>query len=271
MTDSGQPIRAAVSAALRWQLDMGVDAIVGGTPVDRLAAQPDSDGAPALEPVIKPASSTHDTASPPSDDTAPQRARAIAAGCTSLQELRDALDRFDAGAMKENATQLVFADGNPASGLMLIGEAPGRDEDRLGKPFVGRSGQLLDRMLAAIGRARDDDRNGAYISNILPWRPPLNRKPELGEIELCLPFLLRHIELAQPKLIVTLGGTASQHLLGQRGGIMSLRGRWFEIQAGSRSIPVLPTLHPAFLLRTPAQKRRAWQDFLSVQLWLECH
>lgn len=268
MSETDPSARAAIQAALRWHADMGVDAIVGGAPVNRLAPEPKSEQTPSSS---RRRSAPPPAASTPSADAAPERARAIAAGCASLEELRDALERFDAGALKDGATQLVFADGNPRSGFMLIGEAPGREEDRLGKPFVGRSGQLLDRMLAAIGRSRDDERNGAYISNILPWRPPLNRKPDLGDIELCMPFLLRHIELVRPKLIVTLGGTASQHLLAQRDGIMSLRGRWFEVQAGELSIPVLPTLHPAFLLRTPAHKRRAWQDFLSVQLWLESH
>ncbi|MBM3571644.1 MAG: uracil-DNA glycosylase, partial [Alphaproteobacteria bacterium] len=161
------------------------------------------------------------------------------------------------------ATNLVFGDGNPQAGLMLIGEAPGADEDRQGLPFVGVSGQLLDRMLAAIGR----DRRSAYITNILPWRPPGNRQPTPAEIALCLPFIQRHIELVAPRVMVLVGGTSAKALLGRAEGIMKLRGRWFEYASVGLAQPVaaLATYHPAYLLRTPAQKREAWRDLLAVK------
>lgn len=254
---------------MRWYADMGIDAVVGHAPVDRLNAAGEAASEPRAE--APPVRDIPETAvnSPMTRKRAvsseAEHAREIAAHCNTLEELRTALGSFEGCPLKKSATQLVFADGTPGSDIMFIGEAPGREEDRQGKPFVGRSGQLLDRMLAGLGLSREE----TYISNIVPWRPPLNRKPELSEIEVCLPFLLRHIELAAPKVIMTLGGTATNHLLGQSGGIMSLRGRWFEIRAGKLTVPVMPTFHPAYLLRTPAQKRKAWQDFLTVKLWLE--
>lgn len=271
MTDQDGIGRAAAEM-LRWYAEMGVDTIVGHTPADRLGAPvPESSGSaarPAERPrAPAPVSGPVPESRPPTvrPDAATEEARSVAAACRTLDDLRAALETFEGCALKESASRLVFADGAAGSEIMLIGEAPGREEDRQGKPFVGRSGQLLDRMLAALGLSRAH----VYISNIVPWRPPLNRKPELGEIEICLPFLLRHVELAAPKVVMTLGGTATQHLLGTSGGILSLRGRWLELQTETLRAPVLPTLHPAYLLRTPAQKRLAWQDFLTVKLWLE--
>lgn len=187
----------------------------------------------------------------------------------TLIELRKALAEFDGCSLKFSAKSLVFGDGNPDADVMFIGEAPGRDEDLQGVPFVGRAGQLLDKMMAAIGR----DRSNSYITNILPWRPPGNRQPSLDEQAMLRPFIHRHIELVNPKILVFLGGTAAQQLLGSKEGIMRLRGKWNNYAIGSenstRNIPVMPILHPAFLLRTPAQKRSAWQDLLEVAAKLD--
>jgi DNA polymerase len=179
----------------------------------------------------------------------------------SLAELRAALDRFEGCALKLGATQLVFADGNPQARLMFVGEAPGRDEDIQGLPFVGRSGQLLDKMLQAIGL----DRTSVYIANIIPWRPPGNRTPTPQESQICLPFIRRQIELADPDILVCLGGPSAQTLLGVREGIMRTRGRWFAYDTGKREIRAIATFHPAFLLRSPLQKRIAWRDFQAIR------
>ena len=188
-------------------------------------------------------------------------ARAAAKSAKTLDELRAILDKFDGCALKATATQLVFADGNPTARLMFVGEAPGRDEDIEGLPFVGRSGKLLDRMLAAIGL----DRTSVYIANIVPWRPPGNRTPTPQELQICLPFILRQIELADPDILVCLGGPSAQTLLGIKEGITKTRGRWFTFDTGKREIRAMPTFHPAFLLRSPLQKRFAWRDFLAIK------
>jgi DNA polymerase len=190
------------------------------------------------------------------------RARELAREARTLDELREQLAAFDGCNLKFTAKNLVFADGNPGADLMLVGEAPGRDEDIEGLPFVGVSGQLLDRMLAAIGR----DRRSAYIANVIPWRPPGNRTPTPIETEICRPFIERQIELAAPKVLVTLGNPSSKALLNTQVGIMRLRGNWQEHRAaGGLAIPAMPTLHPAYLLRNPAAKRLAWRDFLEVK------
>ena len=189
-------------------------------------------------------------------------AREAAAAATSLDELRAILERFDGCPLKATATQLVFADGAPGARLMLVGEAPGREEDLSGLPFVGRSGQLLDRMLAAIGL----DRSSAYIANVIPWRPPGNRTPTPQETETCLPFVRRQIELAQPDVLVALGGAAAQSLFRARDGILKLRGRWLDYELGEgRRIRAIATLHPAYLLRSPAQKALAWRDLKAIR------
>jgi len=183
-------------------------------------------------------------------------AREAAKGAKTLDELRAILNKFDGCALKATATQLVFADGNSQAKVMFVGEAPGRDEDIEGLPFVGRSGKLLDRMLAAIGL----DRTSVYIANIVPWRPPGNRTPTPQETQICLPFIQRQIELVDPNLLVTLGNPSTQTLLGTREGIMRTRGRWFDYDTGTRVIRALPTFHPAYLLRSPSYKRLSWQD-----------
>ncbi len=196
-----------------------------------------------------------------SPDEAALSAREAAKNAKTLDELRAALERFDGCALKATATQLVFADGNPAARVMFVGEAPGRDEDIEGLPFVGRSGKLLDRMLAAIGL----DRTSVYIANIVPWRPPGNRTPTPQEQQTCLPFILRQIELVDPDILVCLGGPSAQALLGIKDGITKTRGRWFTFDTGAREIRAIAAFHPAFLLRSPLQKRFAWRDFLAIK------
>jgi len=188
-------------------------------------------------------------------------ARTIAQGCTTLEALREALGAFNACPLKHTAKSLVFADGNPQAQVMLVGEAPGRDEDIQGLPFVGRSGQLLDRMLAAIGL----DRTNVYITNVLPWRPPGNRQPTPIEQAMCAPFVERHIELVAPKLLLLLGGVSAKQMLETTSGIMKLRGNWGTVKVGDLEIPALPVFHPAYLLRQPAQKRLAWRDLLTFK------
>ena len=196
------------------------------------------------------------------DEEQAQRARALAREARTLDELREIMARFDGCNLKFTAKNLVFADGNPKADLMLVGEAPGRDEDIEGLPFVGRSGQLLDRILAAIGR----DRTSVYIANVIPWRPPGNREPSPLETEICRPFIERQIELASPKVLVTLGNPSTKLLLKAQTGIMRMRGTWQRYATISGAeIPAMPTLHPAYLLRNPAHKRLAWRDFLEVK------
>ncbi|HLG87620.1 MAG TPA: uracil-DNA glycosylase family protein [Alphaproteobacteria bacterium] len=259
--------RIEAMEALAWLVAAGADEAIAETPVDRLAP------APAAVPDIIAAIPSPAEPRRPAPRQAPDMplgtheassaARELAAGARTLDELRDAIARFEGLTLKSTATNLVFADGNPAAPLMLIGEAPGAEEDRRGLPFVGASGQLLDRMLAAIGR----DRSNTYITNILNWRPPGNRKPSPVEMTLSLPFVERHVALAAPAIVVLLGDTAAKTLTGRNEGITRLRGRWFTLgpQFGDPPIPVLPTFHPAFLLRSPAQKREAWIDFLTIQ------
>jgi DNA polymerase len=257
--------------------EAGVDAVIGEEAIDRLA----EDRAPAREGPDdhppRPAATERAPAShtaPPSGragfdppqapvapDAAVMAARQAARNAASLDGLRAILDRFEGCALRATATQLVFADGNPNARLMFIGEAPGRDEDIEGLPFVGRSGKLLDRMLAAIGL----DRNSVYIANIVPWRPPGNRTPTPQETAICLPFTQRQIELVDPDVLVCLGNPSTQTLLATKEGITRTRGRWFRYQAGTREIRAMPTFHPAFLLRNPISKRLVWRDFLVIK------
>ncbi|HEV2955790.1 MAG TPA: uracil-DNA glycosylase [Xanthobacteraceae bacterium] len=263
------PERArAARELLAFYLEAGVDALLGETPVDRFAGTEPRVEAPAPAPAVRrpppqpSASGGGSTAvAPPAPEAAVMAARAAAKNAATLAELRAILDGFDGCALKGTARQLVFADGNPRSRVMFVGEAPGRDEDLEGLPFVGRSGQLLDRMLAAIGL----DRTGAYIANVIPWRPPGNRTPTPQETSICLPFTRRQIELADPDVLVCLGSPAAQALLEAKDGIMKTRGRWFAYHTGTREIRAIATFHPAYLLRQPLQKRLAWRDFLAIK------
>jgi uracil-DNA glycosylase family 4 len=262
---------AEASAMIEWLVEMGADEIVGDEPVNRLAAlkpvvQPETKK-PASAPVLRTTTISELRAAPQVQAPGSSDAVQMAAECATLADIEQALMRFDACPLKKTATNLCFADGNPHAQVMLIGEAPGRDEDIQGKPFVGRSGQLLDRMLQAIGLARQGEtpENSVYISNVIFWRPPGNRTPTDQETLMCLPFLRRAIEIKQPRLIVCLGATPTQRLIGRSEGILKLRGRWFDFASGQGSIPLLATLHPAYLLRQPAQKRLAWRDLLSLK------
>jgi uracil-DNA glycosylase family 4 len=250
----------------------GVDAAVGEMPADRLAtAQPDAaaEAVPAPQPVatsqpyapMPPRGAPALAPSPAAPDIAVMAARESARSAATLDELRAMLAKFEGCALRTTAKQLVFADGNPQARVMFVGEAPGREEDLEGLPFVGRSGKLLDLMMAAIGL----DRTAAYIANIIPWRPPGNRTPTPQESQICLPFIQRQIELANPDILVCMGGPASQTLLGVKEGIKRTRGRWFNFHTGTREIRAIATFHPAYLLRSPLEKRFAWRDFLAVK------
>jgi DNA polymerase len=263
--DSGQ-----AAAALRWLVEMGADEAIGAAPVDRFAAaRPPAPPAPTLARATAARSAPIDAAAVPASRPRPQAgaiaqtASAVAQAADSLETLAAALAAFDGCPLKATATNLVFADGNPRSRVMFVGEAPGADEDRQGKPFVGVSGQLLDRMLGWIGL----DRSAVYITNILPWRPPGNRSPTAAEIAICLPFVERQIELVDPEILVLLGGTAAKSLLATSEGIVRTRGRWFAYQSPGlpRPIQATATYHPAYLLRSPAQKRDAWRDLLMIK------
>lgn len=261
-------MREGLLEILRWYRDMGVDLAIDPTPHDRMAecaAAAASRGGQRPAPVEAPPPPLPTAPTPPAPrgplaplpiEVVEQTAREKAASARTLDELREQLLQFDGCGLKATATQLVFGDGNPAADVMFIGEAPGADEDRQGLPFVGRAGHLLDKMLASIGL----DRTMAYITNVVPWRPPGNRTPTPLEIAACLPFTRRHIELVSPKVLVCLGAAAAQTLLGSKEGILRMRGRWWTYSAGPVEIPALAMLHPAYLLRQPLQKRLAWQD-----------
>jgi len=256
---------------LQWWIDAGVDETIGEAAVDRYVRRaPAAASPPGPQPAIgAPPPAIRAAVSPPreleSADAATASAEALTRAAGSLEELRAAVAGFEACGLKRTATNLVFGDGAAAGPLMCVGEAPGADEDREGRPFVGVSGQLLDRMLASIGY----DRSRARIANILPWRPPGNRKPTAAETAMCLPFVRRQIELVRPKVLVLLGGTSSANLLGRSEGIQKLRGRWLAYETAEGAIPAMPTFHPAYLLRTPARKREAWLDLLAVKRRLE--
>ena len=274
-------------SALKWQADMGIDCALRDTAIGLYAADMAQMPVTVSAPV---SASTSISAHPPSKtpsvtalaDTMPSiphtfgdDASRNALPCArsgdlsalqTLEDLKSALQAFDGCALKKTASTLVFADGNPAADIMLIGEAPGRDEDRMGLPFVGAAGQLLDRMLKSIGM----DRQNVYITNILPWRPPGNRTPSSEETQLLWPFLRRHIQLKAPKIIFALGGSSAKLLLNTQTGILKLRGQMQEIDFsdagdGSLLIPVLPSLHPAYLLRAPNMKKQAFLDLLHLQ------
>jgi uracil-DNA glycosylase len=258
---------------LRWYAEMGVDVAVADEPFDRVAQSAAQMAPPQAVPPSRlpppPPTAGSVSAAPALLTTHPDAvvlaAREQAKAAVSLEALRATLERFEGCALRATASRLVFADGAADAEIMFVGEAPGREEDMRGLPFVGRSGQLLDRMLAAIGL----DRGKAYIANIVPWRPPGNRTPTPQETAICKPFLERQIELVGPKILVCLGAPSSQALLGSTEGILRLRGRWLHYDLGTRVIPAMATLHPAYLLRQPAQKRLAWRDFRAIRAALE--
>jgi uracil-DNA glycosylase len=253
-----------VQQLLAFYLEAGVDCALTDEPVNRLA---DPDALPAAieattpQPVriAAPPPSVRAEAAP-APEIAIQSAREAARTAPTLEALRALLENFDGCALKSTATRLVFADGNPQARIMFVGEAPGREEDIEGLPFVGRSGKLLDRMIAAIGL----DRSSAYIANVIPWRPPGNRTPTPQETQICLPFIQRQIELVNPDVLVTLGNPSTQTLLATREGIMKTRGKWIDYDTGTRSIRAIATFHPAYLLRSPSYKRMSWQDLRAI-------
>jgi uracil-DNA glycosylase len=253
---------------LAFYLEAGVDCTLDDEPVNRLAELEPVPAAPPREivppraqremPLAAPAVPRSEIAIAP--DAAVASAREAARTAPTLEALRTLLADFDGCALRQTATKLVFADGNPAARVMFVGEAPGRDEDIEGLPFVGRSGKLLDRMIAAIGL----DRSKAYIANVIPWRPPGNRTPTPQETQVCLPFIQRQIELVNPDVLVTLGNPSTQALIGTREGIMRTRGKWFDYDTGTRVIRAIATFHPAYLLRSPSYKRMSWQDLRAI-------
>jgi DNA polymerase len=285
---------AEARALLEWQIAMGADEAIGEIAPDRLASTESSHpnppplagegiavarrrssaqapygnpppqagegraGVPAVPSLVAPPTMLAQSLA-----EGAQSARELAATAESIEALQAFVMAFDGCALKRTATNTVFMDGNPAAPVMIVGEAPGAEEDRQGKPFVGRAGQLLDRMLAAIGL----DRSGVQITNVIYWRPPGNRKPTTAEIAACLPFVLRHIALARPTALVLAGGTAATALLPTGEGITRLRGRWFDLAVPglAEPVPTLPMFHPAFLLRTPERKREAWRDLLALK------
>ena len=243
-----------------------------GALIETFVTEPRKKPAPS-QPLSKPSSPevahvkspTASYAAPPkrSSQSADLAAAELARKATTLEELKAAMESFDACALKAMATQMVFGDGNPQSKIMLVGEAPGAEEDLQGKPFVGLSGQLLDRMMAAIGL----NRTTTYITNMIAWRPPGNRQPSTQELAMCLPFVQRHIELVAPKVLILVGGVAAKTLLGRSDGIMRLRGQWHDFIVPGLSEPITTTaiFHPAYLLRSPGQKREAWRDLQMIQ------
>lgn len=281
--NSQAPSRDAIRHLLKLYAAFGVQAFAGDAPVDlrsygevKFRAMPEParqrqaidrqrtlapPPAHAQRPQPAPASRSASHAAE-NKDALRESAEALAGTCATLEQLREAMARFDGSPLKETAQNCVFADGVPGAPLMVVGEAPGRDEDQAGLPFVGRSGRLLDAMLAAIGHSRQSN---TYITNILPWRPIGNRDPHLPEALLFVPFLRRHIALAQPQVILALGKTSARYLLDTADGIMRLRGKWHEITVEGRAIPVMPSLHPAYLLRQPQHKRLAWEDLCRLR------
>lgn len=283
-------ILSSIADALAFHSEAGIDVALEDAPVNRfavaavaretkrppanlhpvpsrpsapvVAGQPGARSAPSVPAsAVLPAPNL--VAQPPDEAVMAAREAARAAG--SLEELRGILERFEGCPLKRTATRLVFADGNPEAKVMFVGEAPGRDEDAQGLPFVGRSGKLLDLMMASIGL----DRTSAYIANVIPWRPPGNRTPTPQETAICLPFIRRQVELADPDILICLGNPSAQTLLGVTEGITKTRGRFFPYDTGTRTIKAMPTFHPAYLLRTPLGKRLVWRDLLEVEAALK--
>ncbi|RVU21880.1 uracil-DNA glycosylase [Methylobacterium oryzihabitans] len=284
MTTDAAPDRSLLSL-LDFHVEAGADAALDETPRDRFAegaapravraeaaaapaearraSRPEAPAAPQPRPA--PPAQTFGRSAEAAPGEAQEDARALARNAATLEDLEGLLARFESCALRFTAKNLVFADGNPAAKVMFVGEAPGAEEDRAGKPFMGRSGQLLDRMMRAIGL----DRGNAYVGNVVPWRPPGNRNPTPQEIATCKPFIERQITLADPDILVCLGGVATQALAGTKDGILKSRGRWYPYRTDRREIRLLATLHPAYLLRQPLQKRLAWRDFRALRAALD--
>jgi DNA polymerase len=271
LSDASGPDDLDAYELLSWYVEAGITEALDDAPHDHFAEAPQASPtrralpAPGGPSALRPVPARPMPAAVAAPDDAALTARAMAREARTLDELRQAMAQFDGCALKATAKSLVFADGNPAGRVMMVGEAPGADEDRLGLPFVGRSGQLLDRMLAAIGLSRQND---VYIANLLPWRPPGNRTPTPQEVAICLPFIQRQIELADPEILISVGAPSAQGLLGFK-GIMNSRGKWVEYDTGAKRIRAMATLHPAYLLRQPLQKRLAWRDMRALRAALD--
>ncbi len=291
MADVTPLTETELAALLAWQAEMGADEAILDTPQNRLAASSataSSATASTATPSVTPPATVPTTAparaSPAAPAGAAQEAPSLfaqtekpgeggesiadlVARCATLEDIHAALDAMRDFPLRRTATHTVHTDGHPEARILLVGEAPGRDEDLQGKPFVGRSGRLLDRMLEAIGLSRhaEDPARAVLITNVVFWRPPGNRKPTEAEVTWCMPWLRRTIEIVQPEIIVCLGATPTQRLTGRTQGILRLRGTWLDCEIGERRIPLLPTLHPAYLLRQPLQKRLVWRDLLSLK------
>jgi len=253
-----------ITEILNWYKLSGVDTIAADEPYNALQqnAKTEEPPVPANPSSVRPAT----TLLAQENNSACINAKEKCAQVSSLDDLKNVLEKFEGCSLKFSANSTVFGDGNPKAPIMLIGEAPGADEDRMGKPFVGRSGQLLEKMLASIGLNRKD----CYISNILPWRPPGNRTPTDGEIAVCLPFLLRQIELVEPKVIFLLGASAANAVLGNNESISSMRGKLLELQlSNGKKIAAFASFHPAYLLRSSAQKAKSWSDLLRLKRYLD--
>ncbi|MEL6424785.1 MAG: uracil-DNA glycosylase [Pseudomonadota bacterium] len=261
MASSSPPHVADALAALAWQVELGADEAILDAPVNRYETP--APPPPAAEPTAPVEGRAARVAPPVTEDAAVSTAARIAAGAATLEALRAGMEAFDGCALKKGARNFVFCDGHATADLMIVGEAPGAEEDRAGLPFVGRSGQLLDRMLAAISRDRkvESPEAGAYITNVLPWRPPQNRDPSTDEMAIMKAFLMRHIDLAAPRVLLCMGNAAMKTLFDTKDGITMRRGKWEEVQG----IPAMATFHPAALLRDPLKKREVWRDLVEVQ------
>lgn len=270
MSDTPEEFANDPAALLHWYADAGVDEAIGDEPLNRFKVSAAVASAKKTVPSTTPAHAP--TATVPrgssSGDNTTQSATHLAQAANTVAELKEAVEAFEGCGLKKFSSNTVFADGNPEARIMFIGEAPGADEDRQGRPFVGVSGQLLDRMLKSIDLDRTTN---AYITNIVFWRPPGNRSPTDQEIATCLPFVQRHVELVDPAILVFVGGMAAKTLLAKPMGITKLRGRWYEYETPGmvRPVPCMPLFHPAYLLRSPQQKRLAWRDLLAIKQKLD--
>lgn len=268
----GKQSVATIQNLVEWYQHMGVDTYVGDTPRNLLLEAEEERAFKSVE-AEKPAAAPTPLFPQSATNLAPssladplKEAESLARAASTLDELKAAMEAFDGCPLKATASQLVFEDGARDAKIMLVGEAPGKDEDIQGKPFVGRAGQLLDLMLAAIGL----DRTSVYIANVVPWRPPGNKTPSTHEISLCMPFIRRQVELMNPEALMLLGGVSGKAMLDTDTGITRLRGTWHDYALeGDTSIKALATLHPAFLLRQPVQKKLAWKDFLAFKMHLK--
>lgn len=260
---------SSLKQLLIWYLEAGVDESIGHNPVNRLISEEDNHETGNRKNQLQESKNQTITTNLDPTETTVKSANAIAKACKDLNSLQEALDSFDGCTLKKTAMQLAFADGNPKANIMIIGEAPGNEEDRAGKPFVGPAGKLLDKMLESIGL----NRTNVYITNIVPWRPPGNRNPSVSEVTICMPFLERQIELVAPSLLILVGGVASNALLGTKQGITKIRGRWYTYHGNDTSnqleIPTIPIFHTAYLLRSPSKKKEAWSDLLKIKKHLD--